>query len=100
MAGSLPLWECGLKSSVEDRHQSMSVVTPLVGVWIEIGQTGASGAGLAVTPLVGVWIEISSKVPGAPGITVTPLVGVWIEIHSLAVQASLVMRHSPCGSVD
>ena len=56
----------------------MSVVTPLVGVWIEIGQTGASGAGLAVTPLV----------------------GVWIEIHSLAVQASLVMRHSPCGSVD
>ena len=34
------------------------MVTPLVGVWIEIQLQQASHAPCAVTPLVGVWIEI------------------------------------------
>ena len=33
-----------------------------------------------VTPLVGVWIEIFLIITKANGKTVTPLVGVWIEI--------------------
>ena len=34
------------------------MVTPLVGVWIEIDDIAASKKSGMVTPLVGVWIEI------------------------------------------
>ena len=34
------------------------MVTPLVGVWIEIKQLGEIPKEADVTPLVGVWIEI------------------------------------------
>ena len=76
------------------------MVTPLVGVWIEISEHLTVGRTRCVTPLVGVWIEISSKVPGATGGLVTPLVGVWIEISFNAVRSGFSMSHSPCGSVD
>ena len=33
---SLPLWECGLKSSLRPGKTWTQRVTPLVGVWIEI----------------------------------------------------------------
>ena len=33
---SLPLWECGLKSSARHASSMCASVTPLVGVWIEI----------------------------------------------------------------
>ena len=33
-------------------------VTPLAGVWIEIGGAARVSVGYAVTPLAGVWIEI------------------------------------------
>ena len=33
---SLPLWECGLKSCATQADVRAAVVTPLVGVWIEI----------------------------------------------------------------
>ena len=57
-------------------------------------------AKILVTPLVGVWIEISFCSRVANMSHVTPLVGVWIEINSLSVVMSTVLRHSPCGSVD
>ena len=36
----------------------VSLVTPCVGVWIEIGIKGFPLGGTIVTPCVGVWIEI------------------------------------------
>ena len=33
---SLPSWECGLKSTVKKGEMGNHVVTPFVGVWIEI----------------------------------------------------------------
>ena len=75
---SLPLWECGLKSihlwttylrtghspcgSVDwnlskEVWRAWNRVTPLVGVWIEIGKSGWYGKYPVVTPLVGVWLK-------------------------------------------
>ena len=34
--GSLPLWECGLKFTEVVSEITDKIVTPLVGVWIEI----------------------------------------------------------------
>ena len=34
---SLPLWECGLKLLYAHKDKLVCKVTPLVGVWIEIG---------------------------------------------------------------
>ena len=39
------------------------LVTPFVGVWIEITVQNGIRAGYAVTPFVGVWIEIA--MPGS-----------------------------------
>ena len=75
---SLPLWECGLKSCATQADVRAAVVTPLVGVWIEIGERPDSGDSPNVTPLVGVWIEIN--------------VGSTLYLAH--------KRHSPCGSVD
>ena len=36
-------------------------VTPLAGVWIEIGRCGLVGDQRPVTPLAGVWIEITGE---------------------------------------
>jgi len=38
--------------------------------------------GVRVTPLAGVWIEIGLVTAMTPAIGVTPLAGVWIEIRS------------------
>ena len=79
------------------------VVTPCVGVWIEMQWFLVTGwsremslpaweCGLKfyedstgrklhkVTPCVGVWIEIFCKGGGICGKKVTPCVGVWIEM--------------------
>ena len=54
-----------------------------------------------VTPLVGVWIEIIFRIASPNGPSVTPLVGVWIEINGNHCWVWHGMgRHSPCGSVD
>ena len=78
-------------------------------------------ADMVVTPFVGVWIEIISAIPASMSCGVTPFVGVWIEIgipHDIAVlimslpswecglkcqSADLfefLIRHSLRGSVD
>ena len=52
-----------------------------MGVWIEIRRTCGFIIPCIVTPLVGVWIEIGGKETwDAAQNIVTPLVGVWIEI--------------------
>ena len=52
------------------------MVTPFLGVWIEIFNRSSTHPGICVTPFLGVWIEIgpSSKTGSHPG--VTPFVGV------------------------
>ena len=77
---SLPLWECGLKSSLDEASVLRSFVTPLVGVWIEMISMTSFAGFVNVTPLVGVWIEILYCQPKVRHFQVTPLVGVWIEI--------------------
>ncbi len=83
-------------------HFWFPVVTPCVGVWIEIVRTSSSVAifsslpawecGLKykvslrpvtqsrVTPCVGVWIEMVRTSSSVATFSVTPCVGVWIEI--------------------
>ena len=75
-------------------------VTPLAGVWIEIGQMGKPFNPCIVTPLAGVWIEIMPAVSSTLWSFVTPLAGVWIEIEKEAGIGKELRRHSPCGSVD
>ena len=120
-AWSLPLWECGLKSALLPVLFVVLLVTPLVGVWIEIAWLVYPSGRKIVTPLVGVWIEINQMLLPYRGRSVTPLVGVWIEIltviHSHLCTTSLPLwecglksftlatviyrpGHSPCGSVD
>ena len=77
---SLPLWECGLKFLRQIPVQMDHKVTPLVGVWIEIGDRSVLLRLCVVTPLVGVWIEIPKNLRTRKKPSVTPLVGVWIEI--------------------
>ena len=55
-------------------------VTPLAGVWIEIGAADEINIVRIVTPLAGVWIEIGDAVSSVSSGDVTPLAGVWIEI--------------------
>ena len=57
------------------------MVTPFVGVWIEIISIAWIGDPSPVTPFVGVWIEIVLCETILSGLHVTPFVGVWIEIQ-------------------
>ena len=50
--------ECGLKSTYEEILEIAKFVTPLAGVWIEIGTYRIFNFRINVTPLAGVWIEI------------------------------------------
>ena len=77
---SHPLWVCGLKSKLILYLGSQMLVTPFMGVWIEILQYLPLLAIRQVTPFMGVWIEISLSFLIRPSISVTPFMGVWIEI--------------------
>ena len=77
---SLPLWECGLKCKIDRLDIILIIVTPLVGVWIEMNRVCTVTPPVVVTPRVGVWIEIYNVANHNDCNTVTPLVGVWIEI--------------------
>ena len=77
---SLPAWECGLKSMCNKACKNRRLVTPCVGVWIEMAQIRDALSSKTVTPCVGVWIEIVYVSACLLSPTVTPCVGVWIEI--------------------
>ena len=59
---SLPSWECGLKYLIKPYHNRVCLVTPFVGVWIEIEIWHKKSGSQLVTPFVGVWIEISALI--------------------------------------
>ena len=81
-ASSLPSWECGLKSSLSTTTLLYLIVTPFVGVWIEISSMIFVVLMIPVTPFVGVWIEIYHSPCCHLLQKVTPFVGVWIEIFA------------------
>ena len=58
-------------------------VTPLAGVWIEIGAADEINIVRIVTPLAGVWIEIGHELSCDIRGDVTPHAGVWIEIKCI-----------------
>ncbi len=60
---SLPSWECGLKYKYGFCIRICVLVTPFVGVWIEILNPIVVPLLKIVTPFVGVWIEIA--MPGS-----------------------------------
>ena len=76
------------------------IVTPCVGVWIEISSCFAAPIADLVTPCVGVWIEIYGVFSRHSRLPVTPCVGVWIEIHFNYNTKQIKMSHSLRGSVD
>ena len=60
--GSLPAWECGLKSKENQWVYGAIFVTPCVRVWIEIFDKSNYTHYNVVTPCVGVWIEIGTMI--------------------------------------
>ena len=84
---SLPSWECGLKLLTYGMAHTRIMVTPFVGVWIEIYWLRQECQIDLVTPFVGVWIEISVAQGYKSTPTVTPFVGVWIEINKTVLSA-------------
>ena len=72
--------ECGLKSFNQAASASLSLVTPLAGVWIEIAaRAGYFSFRYVASPGVSVYRNSSYAVINAC-FFVTPLAGVWIEI--------------------
>ena len=76
------------------------LVTPFVGVWIEMPFVGEKSILLRVTPFVGVWIEILFHTASVRAVFVTPFVGVWIEIMLPPRIQPNLSCHSLRGSVD
>ena len=77
---SLPSWECWLKYNGDDFSKNLFLVTPFVGVLIEILQDLKEVRQNEVTPFVGVLIEIKKHRLHNYTKKVTPFVGVLIEI--------------------
>ena len=75
---SLPLWECGLKYSLDIIILYSTLSLPLWECGLKCSQ----------------W-EMSTQ-----RLKVTPLVGVWIEIDTVKSATKPSRSHSPCGSVD
>ncbi len=78
----------------------VAVVTPYVGVWIEMKRNPGLNGIRQVTPYVGVWIEINSWFIRAISSCVTPYVGVWIEMKMCMANTIPRFRHPLCGGVD
>ena len=76
-----------------------NMVTPCMGVWIEIYNNGWVLVYEPVTPCMGVWIEIYSTARRQMLTGVTPCMGVWIEIsnNSLNLPYSASLPAWECG---
>ena len=101
--GSLPLWECGLKFFKFFAGRSAALVTPFVGVWIEIHKSAIRTRDSARHSLCGsvdwnrdivqqwdifppslpLWecgLKFTSPYKYDNVVAITPFVGVWIEM--------------------
>ena len=75
------------------------IVTPFMGVWIEITNIYTRVSVDDVTPFMGVWIEMMHKNRETSLGQVTPFMGVWIEIGKIN-KNQFYNSHSLYGSVD
>jgi hypothetical protein len=66
------------------------LVTPLVGVWIEMLMEPRNHTIDLVTPLVGVWIEMSLTILCLRQLEVTPLAGVWIKLPKIGYPSRML----------
>ena len=80
--------------------QSVTLVTPYAGVWIEIIDSNDDNFFSVVTPYAGVWIEIFQQKQARSWEYVTPYAGVWIEIGCFVGDRNSSASHSLRGSVD
>ena len=97
---SLPLWECGLKLRVSSCFAFIIVVTPLVGVWIEILLSAYLGT--ATPPSLPLWecgLKFISGILISPAFPSLPLWECGLKFLQ-STQGCLLPGHSPCGSVD
>ena len=76
------------------------IVTPLVGVWIEIFKRKFISMLSVSLPLWECGLKFASNSDFNLCSTVTPLVGVWIETNFIGERLKRKKGHSPCGSVD
>ena len=60
----------------------MCEVTPLAGVWVEIGWKRYMGAAISSLPLRECGLKLGFRKGMETKRTVTPLAGVWVEISS------------------
>ena len=97
---SLPLWECGLKYFFRNygsllRGHSLYGSVDWNTFWYD-----ARTVWPLVTPFMGVWIEIKRMDGQLVALMVTPFMGVWIEITCHGTQMQPLRCHSLYGSVD
>ena len=97
---SLPLWECGLKSKDRYIDSTGKQSLPLWECGLKFVIPGPDCKLYVVTPFVGVWIEIDKSIVIRSHVKVTPFVGVWIEISGDSKRTVYNSSHSLCGSVD
>ncbi len=75
------MWGCGLKLLVRSYSILIPIVTPYVGVWIEISQIcECKKAVLGSPPMWGCGLKFDGDSQVVDLADVTPYVGVWIEI--------------------
>ena len=70
-----------MKYNIDTEDAFKKLVTPCVGVWIEMPLHFRTSHNFSVTPCVGVWIEMDILTCICLRNVVTPCVGVWIEIE-------------------
>ena len=116
------MWGCGLKFLGEAVPLIEQIVTPYVGVWIEIASTARAvitarsppmwGCGLKYLksrklverhgspPMWGCGLKLLLSIGLLQLEDVTPYVGVWIEILKIYPKTLYFFRHPLCGGVD
>ena len=77
---SLPSRGRGLKLFDSSHSESIAVVAPFTGAWIEINLLFSQEETVPVAPFTGAWIEIQTLLALAPPDNVAPFTGAWIEI--------------------
>jgi len=97
---SLPLRECGLKQPVADALSAYIKSLPLRECGLKLHRADKGKFCSASLPLRECGLKQELIVESVGHFLVTPLAGVWIETGRYRFFLCLLMRHSPCGSVD
>ena len=72
-----------MKLGYQGGTDTLHIVAPFAGAWIEIESMDNDTLMHAVAPFAGAWIEIHSCLHGRKYDTVAPFAGAWIEITQM-----------------